>query len=75
MVLPTPAPCAVAGADGGGLRLQLQLQVLILAQGERWQAQLTTPGGERLQFESPFELVRYLTQLARQPPPPHPGLR
>lgn len=59
------------GAEAG-----LRLQLLILAQGDRWRAQLTTPGGERLQFESPFELVRYLTQLAHQrPAPPHPGLR
>ena len=70
-MVPTPVP-VVDGSDPG-----LRLQLLILAGGDRWQAQLTTPGGERLQFDSPFELVRYLAQLARQPAAARapPGLR
>lgn len=66
-MVPTPMP---RPADAG-----LCLQLLILAQGEHWQAQLTTPAGERLRFDSPFELVRYLSQLSRPPAPVPPGLR
>jgi len=66
-MVPKPVPADAAQAPA------LRLQLLIVCPGGRWQAQLTAPNGEHLLFDSPFELVRYLTQLAQQPGAP--GLR
>jgi hypothetical protein len=70
-MVPTPVPAEAAPST------TFSLQLLILWPGGRWQARLIAPGGERLQFDSPFELVRFLTRLAPQPgaSPPQPGLR
>jgi hypothetical protein len=71
-MVPTPVP-----TEADCCPPTLSLQLCVRWPGGRWQAQVTAPGGEALQFDSPFELVRYLTQLAPQPcaPPPQPGLR
>jgi len=43
--------------------------------GGAWHARVLAPDGAVIDFDSPFELVRYLSQAARQPPPEGPGLR
>ena len=67
----TPAPAAAPAGFSCCLLLALEPAV----PGGRWHARVLAPDGAVIDFDSPFELVRYLSHAARQLPPAGPGLR